>query len=844
MKKVFFGIIGFILLFGIALVVLPMFFKKDIQAFIDKKINESVNAKVFYDSEQFSLSLFKSFPSMSVTMGNLGIVGNAPFENDTLFYASNFRLDLNLKSLLSNNIQVDAVLVKDLKVYAKVLADGKANWDIAKADSTATETPTTEESSDMKFQINDWEVENGTIVYEDQSMPLLTKMLGINHTGNGDFTLDNFDLRTQTEVKEFFFSFDSTEYISGKKLSADATINMDMPTMKFTFRENKAALNDFAISFDGFFQMLAEGFDMDIKFAAKETSFKSLISLMPGIYKKDFAGVTANGTLSFDGFVKGLMSDVKQSMPAYALNLKVNEGSFQYPSLPSKVEKVFMDMSVTNEDGKTENLMVNVPRFDLEIAQNPIKAKGSLAALDKFDVEMKAKMDFGVIQQVYPIEDTQLAGLLNVDFASKGTMKAVSAQDYQSIYTKGEAQLQNFSFSSKDVPQGVKITNAQMTLNPTEIALSQFNGFFGKSDVQMKGSLSDYMLYAFKDGVLKGKLSFTSQSFDVNEWMSSEEAPTSPTDTSSIEPVAVPKNIDFALDANINKVKYTNMELNNMEGLITIKDGIVRMNNLQFNTLGGTVKTTGTYNTQNPEKPLFDFALDVASMSFQESFKTFNTVQKMAPIAQNVTGTFDTKLNINGLLGKGMMPVLTSMNGLGDISTHTAALVGVGALNQVSSLAGLNQLKDPALKDFIAKFEINNGKMTLKPTDIEMGGVKSSIMGTTSLDGGIDYVMKVNVKSLNIPSGVLANVENVSFRIGGTYTSPQVKMEMGDLIKQKKEELMNEGKEVAKDAAKDVISNVIGGSGNDSTKTNTQEQVKEKGKELLDGLFKKKKKGN
>ncbi|GAB4340675.1 MAG: AsmA-like C-terminal region-containing protein [Flammeovirgaceae bacterium] len=843
MKKIFFGIVGFILLFGVALAVLPMFFKKDIQAFIDKKIEESVNAKVFYDSEQFSLSLFKNFPSMSVMMGNVGIVGKAPFENDTLFYANNFRLDLNLKSVFSDKIEVEGIWVKDLKVYAKVLPDGKANWDIAVSDSTASETPT-EESSQMKFRINDWDIENATIVYEDQSMPLMMKMSGTNHSGNGDFTLDNFDMKTQTEVKEFFFTFDSTEFISGKKLTADATINMDMPTMKFTFKENKVALNDFAISFDGFFQMLEEGFDMDIKFAVKETSFKNLISLMPGIYKKDFAGITANGTLAFDGFVKGLMSDVKQSMPAYSVNLKVNEGSFQYPALPSRVEKVFMDMSVKSEDGKTESMVVNVPRFDLEIAQNPIKAKGSLLGLDKFDVEMKAKLDFGVIQQVYPIEDTQLAGLLNVDFVSRGTMKAVTAQDYQSIYTKGEAQLQNFLFSSKDVPQGVKITNAQMTLNPSEIALSQFDGFFGKSDVKMKGILSDYMMYAFKDGVLKGKLSFSSENFDVNEWMSDEATPTTSADTASLEPIIVPKNIDFVFDASLNKVKYTNMELTNLLGTITVKEGIVKMTNLQFNTLGGTVKTTGSYNTQNPKNPLFDFAMDVSSVSFQESYKIFNTVQKLAPIAQNITGTFNTKFNMNGLLGKGMMPVLTSMNGMGDISTQTAALVGVSALNQISSLTGLSQLKDPSLKDFAAKFEINNGKMTLKPTDFEMGGVKSSIMGTTSLDGSIDYVMKVNVKSLGITSGALANVENVSFRIGGTYTSPQVKMEMGDLIKQKKEELLNEGKETVKETAKEVISNVISGNKSDSTQTSTQEQLKEKGKELLDGLFKKKKKGN
>lgn len=859
MKKIFFGIIGFVLLFGITVVVFPVFFKKQVKAFLDKKLSEQLNATVFYDAESFSLSLLKNFPSMSVSIGNVGIVGKAPFENDTLFYAGNFRLDLNLKSLLSKQIQVEAIKIKDLSVYAKVLKEGNVNWDIVKSSDTPSEPSSEKPSQDtLQFKIHQWNIENARIIYEDQSMPLKVTLDKLSHEGNGDFTLDNFDLRTKTEVKAFFFQFGNIEYVSGKKLTADATINMDMPTMKFTFRENKASLNDFAIGFDGYFQLLDEGFQLDIRFASKETSFKSLMSLMPGIYKKEFSGVSATGTFAFDGFVRGLMSEEKKSMPAYAVNLKVNEGNFQYPSLPSRIEKVFMDMAVRNETGKTEDLLVDVPRFTMQIAQNPIDAKARLKGLDAYDVSMKAKMDLGMLQKVYPIDNAQLSGLLDVDFASKGTMKAVEAKDYQNLSTKGEVRLQSFTFSSKDVPQGVKINQAVMTFNPAEIGLSEFVGYFGKSDVQMKGVLQDYMQYAFQNGTLKGKLSFVSQNFDVNEWMT-ESSTSTPADTSTVEPIVIPKNIDFVLDARIGKVTYTNLVLNDLVGLLTVRNGVVSMNNLQFNTLGGTVRTTGNYDTQNPEQPHFDFELDVAAMSFQESFKTFNTIQKLAPIAQNVTGTYGTKLKIDGLLGKGMTPVLSSLNGMGNLTTHAAALVGVSTLNQISTLSGIQQLRDPAVKDFVARFEIQRGNLYLNPTDIEMAGIKSSIVGKTSLDGSLDYLMKVDLKGLALSNPVLANIENVSFRIGGTYDNPQVKMELGDLFKQKRDELINEAKqnlqetskevkENVKESAQELLKDVISGTKTDSTRSQLQEQlqesgkdVKEKAREKIEGIFKRKK---
>ncbi|MCS6834117.1 MAG: hypothetical protein NZ521_11125, partial [Flammeovirgaceae bacterium] len=171
------------------------------------------------------------------------------------------------------------------------------------------------------------------------------------------------------------------------------------------------------------------------------------------------------------------------------------------------------------------------------------------------------------------------------------------------------------------------------------------------------------------------------------------------------------------------------------------------------------------------------------------------------------------------------------------------------------------QLKDPTIKDFIAKFEIQKGNLYLNPTDIEIAGIKSSIVGKTSLDGSIDYLMKVNLKGLAVSNPVLANIENVSFQISGTYSNPQIKMELGDLLKQKRDELIHEAKQSLQETAQDVKENVkesaqgllkevVSGNKTDSTTTHLQEQLKESGKEVkekakekLEGIFKRKKSG-
>ena len=68
MKKVLLilGII-FVLLVAAAFI-LPVVFKDDIKAAIDKELAASVNADVIFDVDNFSLSMFRNFPNITATM--------------------------------------------------------------------------------------------------------------------------------------------------------------------------------------------------------------------------------------------------------------------------------------------------------------------------------------------------------------------------------------------------------------------------------------------------------------------------------------------------------------------------------------------------------------------------------------------------------------------------------------------------------------------------------------------------------------------------------------------------------------------------------------------------------
>ena len=160
----------------------------------------------------------------------------------------------------------------------------------------------------------------------------------VDHSGSGDFTLEVFDMDTKTHANSVTMSYDGEEYLTRKTVDLEMVLNMDLNEFKFTFKENVAKVNDFSMGFDGWFSMPDENMHMDIGFGTKNNSFKSLLSLVPGAYTADFADIKTSGSLQFDGFVRGTYNATE--MPAFNFNMKVADGMFQYPDLPTAVTNI------------------------------------------------------------------------------------------------------------------------------------------------------------------------------------------------------------------------------------------------------------------------------------------------------------------------------------------------------------------------------------------------------------------------------------------------------------------------------------------------------------------------
>ncbi len=419
MKKslyILFSIFAFII---VALIAVPFFFKDKILAKVDKEIAATVNARVFYDYDKVDLSMFRRFPNISATIGDFGIVGNAPFEQDTLVQVGRFQVDLNLFSVLfGDNPELTGIALEDGTLFVKVLGDGSANYDIMYP--TEEEEIAANDSSEFQLGIKRIEVKNLGFIYDDREMGFFIALGGMDLEGNGDFTLDVYDLAVSGEGDLVRLDYGDVNYLSQKKIHIDTEVKVDLENMVFGLNQARAELNDFAFGLDGSIGLPEEGIALDLTFFGEDNSFKSILSLVPGMYTSSFDGLKTSGEMDFKGFVKGMYSE--ESFPAFQLGLKVNDGMFQYPDLPRPVQGVNVVLLVDNPSGVLDRTEINLSAFNLRFGEQPVSGRFYLKDLISYEMDgqLVGQLELEELTSIFPVEGMELRGNLAIDAKAKG----------------------------------------------------------------------------------------------------------------------------------------------------------------------------------------------------------------------------------------------------------------------------------------------------------------------------------------------------------------------------------------------------------------------------------------
>ncbi len=777
-----------IVIFLIVIVATPFIFKGKLIELSKQEINKQLNAKIEFG--EFDLSIISSFPNLLFEINDVKVIGKNKFANDTLFNMQKFSAEVDLMSVMSDNIKIKSIIIDKPIINAIVLPDSSANWDITiesdkGTDDEAVEEVVEETSDDGAFNLalNLFAINNAIITYKDYPGNMSANINDLSFELNGDLSAEKTILKIKTLIKELSFEQDGVKMLNKTEMAYDADIEADLENFKFTFNKNLFRINTLELAFEGFVAMPDNDINMDIKFATNNTNFKSLLSLVPVIYMTDFENVKTAGNLKLDGFAKGTYNNT--SLPAFELNLLVNNAMFKYPDVPAAVNNIAIDLNIANPDGIDDHTIVDLKKFHIEMAQNPfdIRVLTKTPISDPYiDGNFTGTIDFNKMKDIIPLDSMQMSGILTSNLSFKGNLSTIEEEHYEDFYAQGKIGLENFLYKDADFPDGVLISETELEFSPQYVALNSFKTQIGKSDISANGRIDNLLSYYFKDDLLKGVFNVNSNNLDLNEFMSDEEnteTAENTTDTTSsseeaLEIIEIPKNIDFELNTNFKKVLYDKLNITDIIGKMTIKEGVAAMDNLKMNMLDGSMNLNGFYSTKDITKPNVDFNMDISEFDIHKAYNAFDMIQETAPIAKNCSGKFSMIFGFNSLLNDSLSPIMNTVNGKGHFSSNKITIDNSDIFNKLAGLLKSDKYKTMELSNVNVNFTIVDGNIEVEPFTTKSGNSEFSFGGKQGIDQSLAYNMDMKIPSKDLGAQANAVMNNLSALAGANGVDVKV----------------------------------------------------------------------
>jgi len=788
-----------IAVFLAAALVVPMAFRGKIEQLVKTEANDLLKARLDFD--RLDISLLRHFPHASVELKGLTLVGTEPFEGDTIAAAKRISVVVDLLSLFGDDgFEVTKVILSRPELHARKLADGAVNWDVMKPtdEAPAEEVPEADSPSAFKLSVKEFRIEEAELTYADDSTRMSFSTSPADLRLRGDLSADETALDLELTADAMRFVSGGIPLLNDARAELDATIRADLQNRNFVFEHNTLRLNAIELSLDGRVGLRDDATEVDLTAGCEKVQFKDLLSMIPAFYTSNFKNLSASGELSLAMRVQGELKE--HLLPAFDFALGIENGSFQYSSLPQAVTGIHLTAKLSNPGGPMDRTVVDIPAFGFSMAGNTLAASlyaTTLASDPEFRAAVDGRFDLGAIEKVYPLEKgSELSGLITADVKVAGRMSDIDHARYEKLGASGSFVVEHLLARLPDLPE-VQLRRIAATITPAAMTLGECNVAVGRSDLSANGQLTNYLGYLLRDDKLSGRLYVKSDLLDLNELMAAvpsddtaqQPAQSDPADNAPAGCLEVPKNLRLTLCSELKRVLFQQMMIDDIAGDITLSDGTLSLDRLRMQLFGGNATASGSYSTAaDPQRPAVKMNMAFTDASFARTFTELETIKQLVPLFEKTGGNYSMTLALDTRLDREMAPEWPTFNAQGEIRSENIRIQNIGAFDALAKALNNDKLRTIQAKDVAIRFTVRDGRIATQPFDLKMGDIAVRMSGTTGLDQTIDYTARVSLPA-NATGGVLSAV-NVG--IGGTFSSPKITLGVKEAAQEAVTHVVNE----------------------------------------------------
>lgn len=403
----------------VILFLLPYILPNTISDKVKQLVNKSINGEVNFSSAR--LSFFNHFPALTMTLHDFSLKGSAPYEKDTLLAANEVAFGINVIALIKGDIEVDQFFITEGKINVYVNEKGEANYNVYQS-APSSDSSSSGEDTTTALKIERIVIEKTNLLYDDLSSAILINAKGLNYTGRGDLSKAVFDLTSHLTVDSFDLYYDKYPYIMQKKINADLITSINTNSFALRFPKNRLHINKLPMDFNGSFDFLNNGYDMNFQLSSADADLDDVMSALPPQYQGWLTKTSIKGKADIKADLKGKYIASTDSMPDFALDMQVRKGAIAYDKAPVALSNLYLDMdyrlpllNIEKQELKVDSAFFNVGK---DYFSTVLDVKGLTAPYIK--AKANSSLDLATLDRALGLADYDLKGKLDLHFSANG----------------------------------------------------------------------------------------------------------------------------------------------------------------------------------------------------------------------------------------------------------------------------------------------------------------------------------------------------------------------------------------------------------------------------------------
>ncbi len=323
------------------------------------------------------------------------------------------------------------------------------------------------------------------------------------------------------------------------------------------------------------------------------------------------------------------------------------------------------------------------------------------------------------------------------------------------------------------------IPSLKMKFDPESFHIQEGALKIDRSDFRLTGDLENILSYFRGDSILRGKFDFVSGTTDVDELMAltngigykdstAAEAPEKQkADSANTGPYMVPKQMDLILNASIKTATIGADTASDIKGSIRVKDGILVLDGLTFDTPAARMQLTAIYRTPRKNHIFLGLDYHMLDVEIGELLTMIPDIDSLMPMLRSFSGKGEFHIAIETYLDSLYNIKKSTLRGASSIRGNDLVLMDGETFSEIAKTLRFNKKTQNRVDSLSAEFTIFRNEIDVYPFLIVLDKYKAIVAGRHNFDLTYDYHISLVDSPLPIKLGidVKGNANDMSYKL-------------------------------------------------------------------------------